>query len=112
MEQTFKDSHDQVFSDLDILPGTSLALLTELVPNGSIHRLKMNEGTVIPAHTHPADEFVYVISGTLNTGGRICEKGTFWKTPAEVRQGPHEALTDVEVLTIRLGPMGEFEEGS
>ena len=112
MEQTFKDAAEQEFTDLDILPGTSLALLTEPVPRGSIHRLKMHEGTVIPVHTHPVDEFVYVLSGTIKTGGRLCETGTFWKTPAGVRQGPHEAMTDVEILTIRLGPMGQFEEGS
>ena len=112
MDQTFIDLADQKFSDLEIFPGTSWTVLAEPVEQGSIHRLKMKEGTVIPSHTHPVDEFVYVISGTIKTGGRICEKGTFWKTPAEVRQGPHEALADVEVLTIRLGPMGEFEEGS
>ncbi len=112
MEQTFKDATDQVFTDLDIFPGTSLALLTEPVPGGSIHRLKMNEGTVIPAHTHPVDEFVYVLSGAIQTGGRICQTGTFWETPAKVRQGPHVAMTDVEILTIRLGAMGTFEEGS
>jgi len=112
MVQTFKDATDQVFTDLDFLPRTSLALLAEPVPSGSIHRLKMEKGTVIPLHTHPVDEFVYVLSGTIQTGGRICEKGTFWKTPAGVRQGPHEAITDVEILTIRLGPMGTFEERS
>jgi len=112
MKQTFKDSNDQVFTNLDIFPGTSLALLAEPVPSGSIHRLKMKKGTVIPSHTHPVDEFVYVLSGTIQTGGRICEKGTFWKTPGGVRQGPHEAMTDVEIITIRLGSMGKFEEGS
>ena len=76
---------------------------------GSIHRLKMKKGTIIPAHTHPSNEFVYVISGTVTTGGRVCEKGTFWETPAGVRQGPHEAMTDLELMTVRLGAMGEFE---
>lgn len=109
MKQVFMDVNQQEFSDLDIFPGTSWVVLTEPVPGGSIHRLRMKKGTVIPAHTHPADEFVYVLSGTVKTGDRVCEKGTFWKTPAGVRQGPHEAITDVELVTIRLGPMGEFE---
>jgi anti-sigma factor ChrR (cupin superfamily) len=110
MEQSFIDFKDQAFNDLDIFPGASWTVLAEPVEQGSIHRLKMKQGTVIPPHVHPVDEYVYVLSGSLKTGGRVCEKGTFWKTPAEVRQGPHEAITDVEIITFRLGPMGEFEQ--
>lgn len=109
MEQTFIDLDKQHFTDLDIFPGASWSVLTEPVPDGSIHRLKMKKSTIIPPHTHPSDEFVYIISGTVKTGDRVCEKGTFWKTPAGIRQGPHEAITDVELITIRLGAMGEFE---
>ena len=109
MEQTFRNSDAQEFSDIDIFPGTSWSVLAEPVPDGSIHRLNMKKGTIIPPHTHPSDEFVYIISGTAKTGDRVCEKGTFWETPAGVRQGPHEAITDVELITIRLGAMGEFE---
>jgi hypothetical protein len=58
--------------------------------------------------THPADEFVLVLSGTIETGGRRCEAGTFWTTPADIRQGPHVAVTQVELLTVRLGAMGPF----
>ena len=39
----------------------------------------------------------------------MCEKGTFWETPAGVRQGPHEVMTDLELMTVRLGAMDEFE---
>ncbi len=109
MKQTFSNLSEQQFEDLEIFSGTSWTVLTEPVPNGSIHRLKMIKGTIIPPHTHPADEFVYILSGTIKTGTRVCEQGTFWKTPAGVRQGPHEAITNIELLTIRLGPMGEFE---
>jgi len=112
VEQSFIDFENQEFTNLDVFPGASWTVLTEPVPEGSIHRLKMNKGTIIPPHSHPVDEFVYVISGTIKTGGRLCEKGTFWKTPAKVRQGPHEAITDVEIITIRFGPMGEFEQVS
>jgi len=109
MKQKFIDSDDQTFSDLEILPGTSIVPLAEPVPEGSIHRLRMKKGTVIPPHEHPVDEYVYVLEGALRTGGRSCGKGSFWTTPGGFRQGPHEALTDVELLTIRLGPMGPFE---
>jgi quercetin dioxygenase-like cupin family protein len=70
--------------------------------------LSLSLGIVIPVHIHPADEYVLVLSGTVETGGRHCEAGTFWITPAGTRQGPHVAITDVELLTMRLGAMGPF----
>jgi anti-sigma factor ChrR (cupin superfamily) len=109
MAQTFQDLITQNYADFTAFPGTSVVALAEPVPQGSIHRLKMQQGTVIPAHTHPADEYVFVVSGTIKTGGRACESGCFWSTSKGTRQGPHEALTDVELITIRLGEMGEFE---
>jgi anti-sigma factor ChrR (cupin superfamily) len=109
MAQTFQDLSSQQFSDISIFPGTSWVVLAEPVPQGSIHRLKMKQGTIIPVHTHPVDEYVFVISGTLKTGDRICEAGCFWTTQKGTKQGSHEALTDVELITIRLGAMGEFE---
>ncbi len=108
MVQTFQDLSAQQFFDLPAFAGTSWVFLAEPVPHGSIHRLKMKQGTVIPIHTHPADEYVFVVSGQLKTGDRVCETGCFWTTPQGTKQGPHEALTDVELITIRLGPMGEF----
>ncbi len=110
MPQSFIDFEDQELSDLDLFPGARWVVLAEPVEQGSIHRLTMKEGTIIPPHTHPVDQFVFVLSGTIQTGERICEKGTFWKTPAHAKQGPHKAITNVEIITIRLGPMGQFEE--
>ncbi len=109
MTQTFQDLSSQTFTDLPGFPGTSWVVLAKPVPNGSIHRLKMTQGTIIPAHTHPVDEYVLIVAGTLQTGDRQCVAGCFWTTPAGTRQGPHVALTDVEIITIRLGAMGEFE---
>jgi quercetin dioxygenase-like cupin family protein len=109
MNQIFKDASDQEFEELSVFPGSSLSVLAEPVPKGSIHRLKMKKGTSIPAHTHPSDEYVYVLSGRLVTGGRECKTGCFWHTPAGTRQGPHIADTDTEIITIRLGSMGEFD---
>jgi anti-sigma factor ChrR (cupin superfamily) len=109
MSQNFQDLSDQKFEDLSVFPGSSWVVLAEPVPQGSIHRLKMKQGTIIPAHTHPADEHVFVVSGYLRTGDRLCTVGCFWTTPKQTRQGPHEALTDVELITIRLGAMGDFE---
>jgi quercetin dioxygenase-like cupin family protein len=110
-EQTFMDSTADAWQAIDILPGVHLLTLAQPVPHGSIHRAKLAAGTTIPVHTHPADEYVLILSGTLETGERRCEQGTFWITRAGTRQGPHIALTDVELLTVRLGPMGSFSEG-
>lgn len=109
VEQIFSDPDDQVFSELELFPGASIAPLAMPRKEGSIHRLRMKKGTVIPPHAHPGEEYVYVLEGTIRTGRRSCGKGSFWATPGGVRQGPHEAVTDVELLTFRLGPMGRFE---
>lgn len=108
-EQTFIDSSDRPWNDLELFPGTQIFPLAEPVPQGSIHRLGMKAGTIIPVHSHPSDEYVYVLSGTIVTNGRRCHSGTFWFTPANAQNGPHQAVTDVELLTIRLGAIGVFE---
>jgi quercetin dioxygenase-like cupin family protein len=95
---------------IEFAPGVQLQVLAQPVPDGSIHRARLTAGTTIPVHSHPADEFVQVVSGTIVTGGRRCEAGTFWITPSGTRQGPHVAESDVELLTVRLGPMGPFGE--
>jgi quercetin dioxygenase-like cupin family protein len=108
--QTFIDSNANGWTAIDFLPGVTLLPLAQPVKDGSIHRVRLSKGTVIPVHTHPADEYVMVLSGTVQTDGRRCEEGTFWITPAGTRQGPHIAITEAEILTVRLGPMGPFGE--
>jgi hypothetical protein len=108
-QQTFKIPDAGEWTRIDFLPGVELMPLAQPVKDGSIHRARLAQGTVIPVHTHPADEFVLVLTGTIETGGRRCEAGTFWTTPAGARQGPHVAVTDVELFTVRLGAMGPFE---
>ena len=95
---------------MEQFPGTQLLPLAEPVCEGSIHLLRMKAGTTIPIHTHPCDEYVYVLSGTIETGGKTCSQGTFWITPAFTRQGFHQAITDVEIMTVRLGKMGVFAD--
>lgn len=108
-QQTFVADDELQWLNLAVFPGTRLLPLAVPVPEGSIHRLRMEKGTVIPMHTHPCDEYVYVLIGSIKTGPQVCAAGTFWHTPARVAQGPHQALTDVELLTVRLGAMGQFE---
>lgn len=107
--QSFVDHEAQGWIPIGFLPGVTLLPLAQPVKDGSIHRARLAKGTVIPPHTHPADEYVMVLSGTVETGGRRCQAGTFWTTPATTPQGPHVAITDVELLTIRLGAMGPFD---
>jgi quercetin dioxygenase-like cupin family protein len=107
--QSFTDPGAGTWLRIDSLPGVELMPLAQPVPDGSIHRARLATGTTIPVHIHPVDEFVLVLSGTVETGGRRCEAGTFWATPAGTRQGPHVAISKVELLTIRLGPMGSFD---
>ena len=111
-EQTFTDPGDGHWLTIDFLPGVELMPLSQPVPGGSVHRARLAAGKIIPVHTHPADEYVFVLAGTVETGGRRCEAGTFWSTPAGTCQGPHVAITDLELLTIRLGPMGSFGDGA
>jgi len=110
LQQTFDDAASSNWEPFGDMTGVSFVPLAEPVPEGSIHRARLTQGTVIPPHTHPSDEYVFVVSGTLETGGRHCEAGTFWTTPANTRQGPHVARTDVEILTVRLGAPGVFEQ--
>ena len=108
-KQTFIDTDAQSWNELEQFSGTRILPLAEPVPDGSIHRLRMNQGTVIPVHYHPCDEYVYVLEGIIETDGRECQAGTFWFTPANTKNGSHKAITNVELLTIRLGAIGVFE---
>ena len=111
-QQTFSNAQTGQWLKIDFLPGVELMPLAQPVPDGSIHRVRLSAGTTIPVHTHPADEYVLVVSGTIETGGTRCEAGTFWSTPAGTRQGPHVAITYVELLTVRLGAMGTFGDSA
>ncbi len=68
-QQTFINTIDQPWIDFTQFPGTQLLRLVEPVPQGSIHRLNMKAGTTIAIHTHPCDEYVYVVAGVVETRG-------------------------------------------
>ena len=44
-EQKFIDTNTQSWQDLEQFPGTDIIPLAEPVPQGSIHRLRMKQGT-------------------------------------------------------------------
>jgi quercetin dioxygenase-like cupin family protein len=64
-KQEFIDTNERPWLDLEQFPGTQILPLAEPVPQGSIHRLRMAAGTIIPVHVHPCDEYVYVLEGTM-----------------------------------------------
>ena len=68
-QQTFSNPGSGQWLQIDFLPGVELMPLAQPVPEGSIHRARLGAGTTIPAHTHPADEYVLVLTGTIETGG-------------------------------------------
>jgi quercetin dioxygenase-like cupin family protein len=109
LKQKFTDTNTQSWENLEQFPGTQILPLAEPIPQGSIHRLRMQKGTVIPVHYHPCDEYVYVLEGIIETDAKKCKSGMFWFIPANTKNGSHKAITDVELLTIRLGAMGELQ---
>ncbi|MBW4511503.1 MAG: cupin domain-containing protein [Scytonematopsis contorta HA4267-MV1] len=111
-EQIFIESNAGQWEELEGFgfSGVKALALGVPVPQGSIHLVRMPAGTVFPPYKHPSDEYAYIISGTINSGGRVCEGGTFWFTPANVRNGPHIAVTDCEIISIRLGAFGVVEK--
>jgi len=63
--QIFPDFDQQLFTDSGVFPGAGWSVLSEPVPEGAIHCLRITKGIVIPLHTHPTDEFVYIVSATM-----------------------------------------------
>src|SRR5260370_38673124 len=103
--QTFIDPGAGTWLRIDFLPGVELMPLAQPVPEGSVHRARLAAGTTIPGHTHPADEFVIVLSGTIETGGRTSETGTCWTTPPGTAHGTHVPVPEVEFFTRPLEPL-------
>jgi hypothetical protein len=67
----------------------------------------MRAGAKIGPLTNVLDEYLVVLTGSIKSGETTMKKGAILHCPGAVRQGPHEAVTDTELLAIRLGPPGE-----
>ena len=81
-EQAFTQTQSKQWLNLEKFPGTQLLPLAKPVSEGSIHLLRIKKGAEIPIHTHPCDEYVYVLNGMIKTGEKTCTPGMFWYTPA------------------------------
>ena len=97
-------------------PGAEIAVLSGNPMGNSLYtiRLKFPAGYAIPAHSHPTDEHVSVVSGTLFMGmgdklnkatGHALGVGGFAKMPANAN---HYAFTK-ETTTILLYGQGPVE---
>jgi hypothetical protein len=84
--QTFIDSDATGWTSIDFLPGVTLLPLAQPVKDGSIHRARLSRGAVVPAHTHPADEYVMVLAvrSTL-VGGAAKRERSGSRRPALAR---------------------------
>ena len=79
-----------------------------------VMRLKFPSGYKIPAHTHPADENVTVLSGTLNIGmgdkldpkkGEAVKAGGFVRMP----KGMHHYAWFTQETVLQLNAVGPWE---
>jgi len=63
-------AHNLQWKAMEGMPGVSMALISgKLDQEGPFtFRLKLEAGARIPAHTHPVDEYVTVIKGTMLLG--------------------------------------------
>src|ERR1700733_15138817 len=73
--QTFTDPGDGIWLKIETLPGVELMSLAEPVPQGPLPPPRLSAGPIIPVPPPPAGEFVQVVSGAIETGGRRCEAG-------------------------------------
>jgi RimJ/RimL family protein N-acetyltransferase len=100
-------SGDVTAVPLSEYPRVSMAPLTPAFAGGSVQHFFMRSGAKIGPLTNVLDEYLIVLQGSLKSGDKTLEKGAVLHCPGAVRQGPHEALTEVDLLSIRLGPPGE-----
>jgi ribosomal-protein-alanine N-acetyltransferase len=88
-------------------PGVSQTPLSPAFGGGSLHHLFMRSGSKLGPVTNVMDEYFVVLNGSLESGGEILERGAVFHNPGAVRQDSHTAKSDVELLALRLGPVGE-----
>jgi quercetin dioxygenase-like cupin family protein len=76
--------------------------------------VELPAGTKLPTHTHPGEEFAYVIEGSLylwqqGVGEQHCEAGSTAKVPLNTVHTVRTGDEDVKLLVFRVHPQGEPE---
>lgn len=103
------ESADLKWGDVDVLPpGTKAALLAK-AGDWQVARVKFPPHYVVPPHSHPNAEAIWVVGGKVGFGfgqkvdmtGRLLEPGAFFAQPAGTFHylwtGDEGAVIDVQV---------------
>jgi len=88
-------------------PEEASTVLTAAFGEGSVTRLHLKKGDTIAPHTQVLDEYYVVIKGTLRTPEAVWATGSLIHTPMAVQQGQIEAVSDAEMIVLRLGPQAQ-----
>lgn len=81
-------------------PGLDFALMRPNETGGATILLRFEKGVVGAAHTHPAGEELFVVSGDISIGDQRLKAGDYLYTPPD---GVHEAVAhEASVLLLQL----------
>jgi len=84
--------------------GVSSAGLATAFGGGAVQHFFMRSGSKLGPLTNVLDEYLVVLNGTLKSDNAVLDRGAVLHCPGAVPQGPFEAVTDVDLLSVRLGP--------
>lgn len=86
--------------------GLDFALMRPNETGGATILLRFEAGVVGAAHTHPAGEELFVVSGDITIGDRRLKAGDYLYTPPD---GVHEAVAhEPTVLLLQLPKLPVF----
>lgn len=78
-------------------PGLDYSVLRPHPEGGATIFLRFAAGAIGAAHTHPAGEELFVVSGDITIGGRRLKAGDYLYTPPD---GVHEAVAHEETVLL------------
>jgi RimJ/RimL family protein N-acetyltransferase len=102
-------AENQEFTESEALNGVAEDNLCQLFGGGSVSRLKLKAGAIIPTHSHVLDEVVIILTGKVKAGENILKPQDILRIPGACFQGPYEVLEDCLAVAVRLGPKGNLK---
>ena len=83
------------------IPGISVKLLRRNEATGESSALvRFDAGARLPAHSHPAGEEVYVVSGEVTIGPDHLKAGDYLYTPPDGKHAAHSVSGCVFLVTL------------
>ena len=82
-------------------PGLDYSALRPHPSGGATFFLRFASGAIGAAHTHPAGEELYAVSGDITVGGRRLKAGDYLYTPPD---GVHDAVAHEETVLLLHTP--------